>query len=251
MPALLALCVALPALADPLNSVMWESLHSTVLKGEPVLFDESVKVNLPASVEDGQHVPVWVDASAVKDARELMVLADYNPIPHALTLELQQALPKLAVSIRVNQGTPVRAAVKDGKGVWHVAGRWLDAPGGGCALPTPTRSTTDWAHLLGKLSGRTWRESDGTLRLRFMIMHPMDTGFVDKLPRFNLERVVLADAQGQPLARIQMEASVSENPLLTLFFAQPAPGPWKVQAKDSDGNQYQSLIPVAMQEAIQ
>jgi len=42
-----------PQRTDPLYSVMWDVMHKTVLGGQPVVFDERVKVTRPQQVEDG------------------------------------------------------------------------------------------------------------------------------------------------------------------------------------------------------
>lgn len=236
----LLLCLLRPTLAaapvDPLQSVMWDVMQRTVLAGQPAVFDERVRVSLPRQVEDGQRVPVSIDARALGEVKQLLLFADYNPLPLALRLTPGPLVqPRLSVAMRVNQATPVRAAAQTADGVWHVGGQRVDAPGGGCALPTPTRSTTDWAHELGRIYGRLWRE-DGALRTRVRVMHPMDTGLVDTLPRFHLQSLALHDATRQPLASLQLEPPLAENPLLTLYLADTVATPLQLSGQDSDGN---------------
>ncbi|WP_246211077.1 quinoprotein dehydrogenase-associated SoxYZ-like carrier [Vogesella oryzae] len=243
--ALLAL-LPLPALAasqgdDPLHSVMWEVMQHTVLQDAPAVFDQRVKVTLPQQVEDGQRVPVSVDASALGQVEELLLFADYNPLPLALRMTPLRLAPVLSVAIRVNQATPVRAAARTADGVWHVGGQRVDAPGGGCALPTPTRNSTDWSTLLGRLYGRVWQQ-DGQQRIRLRIMHPMDTGLVGNIPAFYLEALQLADGAGQPLATLTLQAPLAENPLFTFRLPQALPGPLQVSARDSDGNFYHARL---------
>lgn len=222
--------------ADPLQSVMWDVMQRTVLAGEPAVFDDRVRVTLPRQVEDGQRVPVSIDARALGEVKQLLLFADYNPLPLALRLTPAAGVQaRLSVAMRVNQATPVRAAAQTADGVWHVGGQLVDAPGGGCALPTPTRSTTDWGSELGKVYGRLWREN-GALRTRIRVMHPMDTGLVDALPRFHLQTLALQDAAGQPLASLQLEPPLAENPLLTLYLADTVATPLRLSGQDSDGN---------------
>ncbi|MFC3533932.1 quinoprotein dehydrogenase-associated SoxYZ-like carrier [Vogesella facilis] len=227
--------------ADPLHSVMWEVMQRTVLQGQPAVFDDRVKVSLPRQVEDGQRVPVSVDASALGQVDELLLFADYNPLPLALRMRPLRLQPVFAVAMRVNQATPVRAAARTADGVWHVGGQLVDAPGGGCALPTATRNSTDWGTLLGRLYGRVWQQ-DARQRIRLRIMHPMDTGLVGNTPRFHLDTLRLSDAAGQPLAELALQPPLAENPLFTLQLASPAPGPLQVSASDSDGNFYHGRL---------
>ena len=53
------------AMADPLDSPMWQEMHQRLLDGLPVVFDDRVKVIAPGSAEDSMNVPVKVDASAI------------------------------------------------------------------------------------------------------------------------------------------------------------------------------------------
>ena len=124
-----------PPGSAPFNSPLWSSMQRVVLGGGQVVFDDRVKVSLPERVEDGHFVPVSVDAREVGTVRELILFADYNPIPRALRYQPLHAQPRLSVAMRVNQATPIRAAELDHKGGWHVNGKSLDAPGGGCAPP--------------------------------------------------------------------------------------------------------------------
>ena len=51
-----------------------------------------------------------------------------------------------------------------------------------------------------RVSGRAWRE-DGALRVRLGVMHPMDTGLVSNVARFNIEQLDIRDADNRLLAR--------------------------------------------------
>ncbi|EEG10532.1 quinoprotein dehydrogenase-associated SoxYZ-like carrier [Pseudogulbenkiania ferrooxidans] len=248
LPALLVLLgTSLPLhaapQADPLHSVMWDVMHKTVLGDQPAVFDERVKVTLPQQVEDGQRVPVSVDASALGRVEEIVLFADYNPLPLALRFQPLRLQPVFAVAMRVNQATPIRAAARDAQGVWHVGGQLVDAPGGGCALPTPTRASTDWANLLGKMYGRVWREG-ATHRIRLRVMHPMDTGLVGNTPKFHLTQLRLSDSAGQPLAHLSLDAPLAENPLFTFQLALLNGDSLRIDAQDSDGNAFGGRLPV-------
>lgn len=239
------LCLAGPPPIDPMKSVMWEIMHKTVLHSEKVVFDDAVLVDLPRQVEDGHQVPVTVNAEAVGAVSEILIFADYNPIPRAIRFEPLHVKPWLATTIKVNQATPIRAAARDKNGVWHINGHWIDAPGGGCALPSSSRSQTDWNTMLGHMQGRIWQEENGGgLRFRVRIMHPMDTGLVSQVPQFNLQTLQIWDDQGQSIARLTVEASVAENPIFTLRKAPSSLNGLRVEGQDTDGNLYQARLPL-------
>lgn len=246
-PLLLSLLLS-PLLAaatqpDPLQSVMWEIMKRNVLHDQPTVFDERVKVTLPRQVEDGQRVPVSVDASALGSVSEMVLFADYNPLPEVLRFEPLAMMPQFSVAMRVNQATPVRVAARGSDGVWHVGGQLVDAPGGGCALPTPTRASTDWGNLLGHMYGRGWHEASGS-RIRLRIMHPMDTGLVNNTPLFHLQSLQLRDDSGSLLARLQLGAPLAENPLFTFQLPTLTGSAIQVAAQDNDGNQFRGTLQV-------
>ncbi|MBS0475593.1 MAG: quinoprotein dehydrogenase-associated SoxYZ-like carrier, partial [Proteobacteria bacterium] len=195
----LALLAGRPALADapadPLASPLWSAYAASVLGHAPVVFDPLVKLDLPLVTENQHEFPVTVDARALGHVERIVVFSDLNPIPVAIDYRPVKALAFVALRIKLDQKTPVRAAVLTRDGTWHLAGQWVDAAGGGCSAPPVSRVRGDWADHLGELRGALWREADAT-RLRFALRHPMDTGFVDNVPAYNLERVTVTDAKG-------------------------------------------------------
>ena len=104
---------ALAAEADPLQSVMWEYHHKGLLNSEPYVFDDRVKVQVPPFAEDSRQVPVHIDARALGDeVVRIEAWADLNPIPRIFTFTPgEQVVPLVAIRIRVEQATPIRAAV--------------------------------------------------------------------------------------------------------------------------------------------
>src|SRR3546814_18152819 len=54
-------------------------------------------------------------------------------------------------------------------------------------------------------------------RLRLNFRHPMDTGLVDAIPTYHLERLTVSDAAGRELGRMEIWAAVAEDPALTLI----------------------------------
>lgn len=124
---------AVAAEADPLQSVMWEYHHKGLLNSEPYVFDERVQVHVPPFAEDSRQVPVHIDARALgDDVVRIEAWADLNPIPRIFTFTPDdQVVPLVAIRIRVQQATPIRAAVLTRDGVWHIGSARVDAAGGG------------------------------------------------------------------------------------------------------------------------
>lgn len=231
--------------ADPLGSPMWEHHAGKLFQGAPVVFDARVKVELPMLAENQHVMPVTVDARALGQVTRIVIFADLNPIPVAVEYTPLAAHAFIATRIKLDQRTPVRAAVLTADGVWHVAGDWIDAAGGGCSAPPLSRVRGDWADHLGELRGAMWQSADAT-RVRMSLRHPMDTGLVENIPAYNLEQLTVSDARGTVLARMVVHGSVSEDPAFALMLAPGTGGDLAVSARDTGGLEFAgSLSPAS------
>ncbi len=244
--AILSLCsVALGARAsdipdDPLRSSQWETMYKLYLKGSPVVFDQRVKVLAPKAAENSLEVPVIVDVKALDGVQEVLVFADYNPLPKVLEFIPRGAEPRIGFRIKLQQSSPIRAAARASDGVWHVGGIWVDAAGGGCTLPSVGSASPQWESRLGEIDARLWVREDGSRRLRFSVMHPMDTGLAPGVPAFYAESIELTDDNGELLASIKPYEPVSENPIFALDL--PGKTPIIVSGRDNNGNRFNAEI---------
>lgn len=242
--ALPGIAIAASYPADPLNSPLWDYHAKTIMGDAPVVFDSAVKVEMPVLAEDQHVFPVAVDATALRDVRRIVIFADLNPIPEAIDYSPEHAAAYVATRIKLDQRTPVRAAVLTGDGTWHVAGQWVDAAGGGCSAPPRGRVKGDWAEHLGEMRGRAWAEG-GHTRLRFTVRHPMDTGLVENVPAYNLDAMTVRDAGGQELAKMTIWGSVSEDPAFTLVVDPATAGPLAVDLHDTNGREFAGTLAVS------
>lgn len=242
--ASVGVCRAAPP-ADPLASPMWTDMVERLLGGGNVVFDDAVKVVVPPIVEDQAQVPVTADARAIAGAVKVVVFADLNPIQHVLTLTPGTAAAYVSFRMKVEQGTPIRAAVLTKDGVWHVGGVFLDAAGGGCSAPAKGRGTESWSTTLGETQGRIWHQADGWARVRLRIRHPMDTGLaLDNTPAYFIERLSLHSDSSAPLAELDLYQPVSEDPMLTFLVRLPEGSTGvDVQGRDTNGLEYRARIP--------
>lgn len=230
---------------DPLGSIMWTEMKAQFFGDANVVFDDRIKVVVPQIVENQAQVPVTADARALPDVRKLVVFADLNPIQHVLTLSVAKAKPFIAFRMKVEQGTPVRAAALTGDGVWHVGSVFLDAAGGGCSAPAMARKDADWSVTVGHAQGKLWRDADGMARVRFRVRHPMDTGLArDNTPAYFIEKLDLRAADGASLATVELREPMSEDPTLTLLVHLPIHDKaLSIVGRDNNGDEYRSLIP--------
>jgi sulfur-oxidizing protein SoxY len=235
---------------DPLESPLWNYLRQRFIGDAPYRFDALIKVRVPPFAEDPSQVPISIDARALAGQVErIVVWADFNPIQHIVTAwpHSDQVQPQLSLRIKVEQGTPVRAAVLTTDGVWHIGGSYLDAAGGGCTAPSMAASDPYWESHLGEIQARLFASVDGAAakarlgkRYKFRVIHPMDTGLVSGIPEFYIEQAQLRDGNGALLMRLQLSPPVSENPVLT--FDTGSTHHVRLWMRDNNGNEFETAV---------
>lgn len=226
---------------DPLQSVMWAYHHKGLLNSEPYVFDERVRVDVPPFAEDSRQVPVHIDASALGDeVVRIEAWADLNPIPRIFTFTPgDQVAPLVAIRIRVQQATPIRAAVLTRDGVWHIGSARVDAAGGGCTAPSVVRAQAGWEDHLGEVVGARFPRGEYS-RLRMQVSHPMDNGLVGGIPEFFLNQAQLRDADGTVMAELELYPAVAENPNLSLEVK--GRQETRLWLRDNNGNEFEAAF---------
>ena len=169
---LLLAVLALPldgwaAPVDPVSSEMWDYHHARLLHGEAFVFDPQIKLQVPPFAEDARQVPLQVDASAYAgQVVRMLAWAELNPIAQIFDFRPgEQVVARLAIRIRVEQATPIRAAVLTRDGLWHIGSAQVDAAGGGCTAPSVVRAEAGWEERLGQVLGKRYPLADSS-RLR-------------------------------------------------------------------------------------
>lgn len=226
---------------DPVTSVMWDYHHQHLLGGAPFVFDERVRLLAPPFAEDARQVPIQVDASAFDgQVVRMLAWAELNPIPRIFDFAPgERVLPRLAIRIRIEQATPIRAAVLTRDGLWHVGSTQIEAAGGGCTAPSVVRAQPGWEDHLGEVLGQRFALADAS-RLRLRIAHPMDNGLVGGIPEFFLNQAELRDPGGSVLARLELFPAVSENPTLSLDLRDA--GATELWLRDNNGNEFKAAL---------
>ena len=230
---------------DPHGSLLWSSIRQDFLGDRSrVRFDARVVVQGPVFAEDAMNVPISVKVEPTVGAiEEIVVLVDRNPIKKVLSYQPRSALPSIAFRFKLEQASPVRAAVKLASGEWLVGSTWVESAGGGCTVSGATRKDGSWSQTLGDVSARLFSPDPGASRLRLKIMHPMDTGLVSGVPAFYINQLSVRDGQDRELARLQAFEPVSENPVFSFDFRSPPVGGVHIVGTDNNGNRIGARMP--------
>lgn len=230
--------------ADPVESVMWENMAQRFFPGE-IVIDQRVIVHAPHDAEDQMQVPVTIDATQLTDVKEIIALADLNPIPHILTLRPLRAQAFLGFRVKLEQATPIRVGVLTGDGVWHVNAVIVNAAGGGCTAPALAHGLDDWYKTLGQTRGIARRESSSLARLSLRMRHPMDTGLAPGIPVFYMNKMQFKSKDGETVADLELFEPVSENPTITLKpLVEDEDSELLVYARDTEGNEFEFPLAV-------
>jgi sulfur-oxidizing protein SoxY len=256
-----------PTGGDPFRSFQWPDLRREFLGTAPVEFDPRVKVSGPAFAEDAMNVPISVSADGLQGIEQILVFVDRNPIRKVLEYfpaGERGTLPSVSFRFKLQQASPVRAAVKTRDGVWHVGGTLVDSAGGGCTVAGETRKDGSWSKSLGEVSAKLYPRSvavgagdagsaasTAASRLRLRVMHPMDTGLAGGIPAFFINRLSLRDAQGRELLRLNAYEPVSENPIFSFDFANPPAGKLQLVGTDNNGNRITGAVTGAVIGAVE
>lgn len=245
--------IAIPE--DSLKSVMWDFMAKEHLltdkNSKKIVMNNQILVHAPKVAEDQLNLPIHVDARSIKNVQKIVVIADLNPIPKVLTYEPKQAESRLSFRIKVGQATPVRAAVLDKDGVWHVGGTFVDASGGGCSQPAVAYGNDDWVKRLAEIRGKIWRTpGQKSAKLRFSVRHPMDTGLADGIPAFFVEKLELKGANDKLIGSLTIHEPISENPTVTLFpILKEATTAVQIKGRDNEGNMIDVAVPAPVQSS--
>jgi sulfur-oxidizing protein SoxY len=225
--------------ADPYGSVMWKAMVETYFTGGDVVFDQRVIVHAPASAENQMHVPITVDATQLENVKQIVAVADLNPIQHVLTVRPEQALSFIGFRLKLQQSSPIHVGVQTEDGRWHIGGALVDAAGGGCTAPAAAHGTHNWMASLGETRALVRRDSEGIARMTVRMRHPMDTGLASGIPVFYMNKMVVKDEAGGVVAELDLFEPVSENPTITL---KPSVGKTSskltVSTRDTEGNEF-------------
>ncbi len=246
---LLLIALAHPALAlddprvaldDPYKTGIFAH-HQKRILGDPanIRFDSRIIVRAPEAAENSFHVPVLVDATAIPNVRRIVMFVDYGPIPKILTFWPKRTKAKLAFRFKIDQATPIRAAVETHDGAWHIGHTHIDSAGGGCTAPAAAYAADDWEEQLGKVNALLWPERG---RLRVVVDHPMETGLADQA-MFIIENLHVDDMKGTQLAHVELHEPVSEDPAFTFYLPTEAPlDRVRVHGRDNDGNDIDAVV---------
>ncbi len=228
---------------------MWPLVKEEYLGKTNVIFNNEIKIVMQDLVEEPHEVSMIIKIpDNLKNTKEFVVLVDNNPIQLVSRIFPHRNIETVGMNIRLEQNSPVRAAILDDKGVWNVGTKmvYVSSPGG-CSLPAcdPTIEKCTTSEI-GKVTLRKYKRSAGAWRVKLKITHPMDTGLVKDLstglsiPEHFINWIYFKDETG-PIADAQTYGALSADPVILLDFSKEVKN-ISVNATDSNGTKFGNNI---------
>ena len=245
---MLALGASAQALAESSQDAVWNaSLRTEHFADRPIAEgDDVIVLEAPRRAEDAAVVPVAVSAafpqSEERYIRTITLLIDNNPVPLAGRFRFgpKSGRADIAMRVRVNAYTPMRAIAETNDGKLHMSRVFIKASGG-CSAPAGADLETAMQRLgRMKLATRNEDDNDGAMLTQLRISHPNVTGMqMDQVTRLyapaHFVKEVEVSFNGTPVMSAETDISISENPSFRFYFVPEESGELVATVTDSNG----------------
>ena len=230
---------------NPNNSDIWSELQDNLLgKDINVLFVDDIKLIMQDYIEEAHKVPLIVTLpKRLHNFKNFILIIENNPIQQAMSIKPYRSIEALGMNIRLEDDSPVRAAVLGDNGVWYIGSKMaFVASAGGCSTPAcdPSVEVCETG-TIGKIAIKQYEREAGAERIKLKITHPMETGFVTDLqgeiiPEYFVKNIHVDDNEG-PIADITTFAALSSDPIILLDLPKKGQSV-RIHVKDSLGLEF-------------
>jgi len=245
-----------PAANQSTVDVWTTFLKPRYFKDTALIEDDSViTLKTPYRAEDAAFTPVSITARFAQTPgrfiEKILVFIDNNPEPIAGTFTFTPEIGRadLALRVRVDSYTHVRAVAVLNTGEHHLVSNFVKAQGG-CSAPLGSDYKAAMARL-GEMNFRTLsKPSSGDAILgQLLLRHPNVTG-MQKDQKTQLIRpahfikTLQLSYNGKPIMTAETGISISEDPSFRFFFRPQAGGELRAEVSDSEGLQWSRVFAV-------
>ncbi|MEJ2760931.1 MAG: quinoprotein dehydrogenase-associated SoxYZ-like carrier [Gammaproteobacteria bacterium] len=207
-----------------------------------------LSIKAPYRAEDATVVPISIHTmlpqTAQRYIRKIHVYVDRNPVPLVGVFEFtpRSGRADLAMRIRVNDQSYVRAIAEMNDGELYMVKSFVRATGA-CSAPPPPSIEDSFAHM-GRMKIRTVGKSglhEPNL-VQLKIQHPNITGMQPLrigsrvMPPPHYIREIKVDYNGQPVLKARLTFSISMDPSFRFFVLPEKAGTLHITAIDTKNN---------------
>ncbi len=229
----------------------WNEKLKASLYGDQTIVesDDVIELTAPPRAEDPAVVPISIAAKVPQTderyIKTITLIIDRNPVPFSarFTFGPNSGRTDLAMRIRVNAYTPVRAIAETSDGELHMSRRYVKASGG-CSAPPGTDLATAKKRLgQMKLTAEGDLIADQPLLAQLRISHPNVTGMqMDQVSRLYIPphfvKQIEVSFNGQEVMTAETDIAISENPSFRFYFVPNEPGTLVAKITDSKGLEF-------------
>jgi len=230
---------------------VWQAfLKPRYFEGKDIIEDKTViDLRTPYRAEDAAFTPVTITAKFPQTPEHYIetvyVIVDNNPEPLAGIFHLTPDMGRadLALRLRIDSYTNVRAIAVLNTGEHHMVANFVKAQGG-CSAPLGSDFATAMEHI-GAMNFRTIgeRNPDDTIIGQLMLSHPNVTG-MQKDQKTQLIRpahyvkAVKLYLNDKLIMTAETGISISEDPSFRFFFKPVGGGELRADVVDSKGMEW-------------
>ena len=212
--------------------------------------DAVIELTAPYRAEDPALTPIQITAKIPQTPeryiKTISLFIDNNPVPFSARFDLTPASGKadLAMRVRVNSYTHIRAIAETSDARLYMAKAYVKASGG-CSAPIGTDIEAAMARM-GKMKFKL--EANGLNlsqpnQVQLLISHPNITGLqMDQISRIikpaHFVDTVKVSFNGTPILTAQTDIAISADPNFRFFFRPEQPGELTAEIRDNLENHY-------------
>ena len=216
--------------------------------------DEIIALEAPKRAEDAAMVPIRIKSSMrqtpERHIKTISLIIDQNPGPLAARFHFTPASGKadLALRVRVNAYTPMRAVAELSDGTLYMSKRFVKASGG-CSAPAAASLEAAMARL-GKIKLKTRGIIfDEPTFTQLNISHPNITGLqMDQVTHLytpaHFVNEIKVSFNGEPVMRAETDIAISEDPSFGFYFVPDKAGEMRVDITDNKGKKFSKTYQV-------
>ena len=222
--------------------------------------DDLIILNAPKRAVDAAIVPISITAQIPQTDEQyiqtIYLFIDKNPGPLIGKFHFTPTSGRadLALRVRVNSYSPMRAIAETNNGELTMSRRFIKATGG-CSAPASSDLNAAMARL-GKIKLKTTSVSQlaKPTAAKLMISHPNLNGMqMDQVTHLyapaHFVRHVKVSFDGEEVFSAETGFGISENPSFRFFFVPQSDGELTAEITDTKGLQFSQTLQVAPTEA--
>lgn len=227
------------------DDITWNSaLKNQFFAGKTIEeSDATIELEVPVRAEDPAIVPVRVSGKITqtpeKYIKKIWMFVDKNPFPFVGEFEFfpESGKADLAMRIRVNTYSNIRAIVETNDGKLNMVKKFVKASGG-CSAPIGA-DLDEAMKRLGKVKFRLDEQiqTSQPAQAQLMISHPNITGMqMDQMTRFVrkshfIDRLTVS-FNDKPVLNAKLDIAISADPNFRFYFVPDKAGELKAEFSD-------------------